>query len=122
MTQATQNRGHGHGTARATSLAPQRHRTASSGSPPSGSRRGSGMGVALCNALCNGLHSARPLIPDSGVLFRASWIQIGDQRAAEVVEGQQDRDRTDRQEPEGNSSTNASAAGRKRTPGRVVGV
>jgi hypothetical protein len=30
---------------------------------------------ALCNALCNGLHSARPLIPDSGVLFRASWIR-----------------------------------------------
>jgi hypothetical protein len=30
---------------------------------------------ALCNALCNGLHSARPLIPDSAVLFRASWIR-----------------------------------------------
>jgi hypothetical protein len=30
---------------------------------------------ALCNALCNELHSARPLIPDSAVLFRASWIR-----------------------------------------------
>jgi hypothetical protein len=36
---------------------------------------GARMGVALCNALCNGLHSACPLIPDSGVLFGASWIR-----------------------------------------------
>jgi len=41
------------------------------------SRRSAGVRdlKALCNALCNGLHSARPLIPDSGVHFRASWIR-----------------------------------------------
>jgi hypothetical protein len=90
---------------------------------------------ALCNALCNGLHSARPLIPDSAVLFRASWIRprppyvhssLGQPGSDPVLEQHPDRGsaggrtgrETERQRTEKTKKNNTTAATSTATPAR----
>ena len=88
-------------------------------------RAGAQEGVALCNALCNGLHSARPLIPDSGVLFRASWIRprppyvhssLGRSGSDPVLERHPDRGSAGGRSGQGTGRQNTEQRGRRTRP------